>query len=207
MRRLPVFTLLLLVVPGVLHAQRSDTASSAVDTTRAFADAGTAALMKRARDARLVTDRSLRSYTAVVRSRVAAGLRMPLKDRTLYRHESAARVRWSRDSTTIVQVLAGREQHPGGVQASHGGFGIDDLFDPTRDRMYFGMAKVDNTERPDADDDFWIEHPLGTVAERHYRYQAGDTLTIRLQDGRTVRVIELRVIPRRNDPHTLRGLL
>jgi hypothetical protein len=204
-RRLPAFVLLLSCASGVLHAQQAaDTI--AVDTAGAFLDPGAAVLMKRARNARLSSDRSLRSYTAIVRSRVAAGLRMPLKDRTLYRHESAARVRWSRDSTTVVQVLAGREQHPGGVQASHGGFGIDDLFDPTRDRMYFGLTKVDSTESHDPDD-FWIEHPLGQVAERHYRYQTGDTLTIRLQDGRTVRVIELRVIPRRSDPHTLRGML
>src|SRR5690606_31772152 len=72
----------------------------------------------------------------------------------------------------------------------------------------FGSSRRDRLGDDRGDnDDYWIEHPLGTVAERHYRYQSGDTMTIRLQDGRAVRVIELRVIPRRNDPHTLRGML
>jgi hypothetical protein len=205
-RRIPAVILLLLFAPTTLLAQRSDS-TAAGDTTRTFLDPGAAMLMQRAREARLTSDRSVRSYTAIVRSRVAAGLRMPLKDRTLYRQETAARVRWSRDSTSIVQLLAGREQHPGGVHVPQSGFGIDDLFDPSRDRMYFGLTKVERDGQRKRDDDFWIEHPLGAMAERHYRYQTGDTSTIRLQDGRIVRVIELRVIPRRNDPHTLRGML
>jgi hypothetical protein len=208
MRRTPALALLLMIAPAVLHAQAPRTSDVAgTDTTGAFLDPGAAALMKRAREARLSSDRSLRSYTAIVRSRIAAGLRMPLKDRTLYRQESAARVRWSRDSTTVVQLLAGREQHPGAIHAPQSGFGIDDLFDPSQDRMYFGLTKVERNEKRNPDDGFWIEHPLGAAAERHYRYQSGDTMTIRLQDGRTVRVLELRVIPRRNDPHTLRGML
>lgn len=205
MRRLFVTTALLLLLPAALVAQRREYMADA-DTSRAFADAGTATLMNRARAARLRTDRALRSYTAVVRSRLAAGLRMPLKDRTLFRQETAARVRWSRDAATVVQLIAGRAQHPGGIEVPTSGFGIDELFDPSGDRMYFGMSGGDD-EPDDDDDDFWIEHPLGEHAERHYRYESGDTLTIRLQDGRTVRIVELRVIPRRSDPHTLRGIL
>jgi hypothetical protein len=197
-----------LIFAGSVHGQRSTAPPTAADSAAAFADPGAAALFGRARAARMRTDHSIRSYTAVVRSRTGAGMRMPLKDRTLFRQETAARVRWSRDAEIVVQMLAARTQHPGGVAAPRGisGLGVDELFDPSRDRMYFGLSSRD-TEDVDDDDDFWIEHPLGEIAERHYRYGSGDTLTIRLQGGSTVRVIELQVTPRRDDPHTVRGTL
>jgi hypothetical protein len=83
--------------------------------------------------------------------------------------------------------------------------------DPREDRLYFLMMRDSARagHRPDKgdDDDFYIEHPLGRYAERHYRYRSGDTLIIRLQDGRALRVAELIVLPRRNDPQTVRGTL
>jgi hypothetical protein len=195
-----------LLPPTPLAAQRAASGGAPPDTAGAFMDGGAASLLNRARDARLATDRSLRSYTAIVRSRTAAGLRMPLKDRTLFRQETAVRARWSRDAGTIVQMLGGRAQSPEGVSpAAAGGFGVTDLFDPTQDRLSFGMSLMSDTARQA--DDFWIEHPLGISAERHYRYRSGDTLTIRLQDGREVRVVELHLIPRRSNPQTVRGML
>lgn len=182
--------------------------ASPADTAGAFLDAHAASLMNRARDARMHSDSSLRSYTAITRSRMAAGLRMPLKDRTLFRSESAARVRWSRDGNNVIQVLAGREQTPGGVEADASGVRP---FDPREDRLYFDLmrdsARAGRAENVGDDDDFYIEHPLGAHAERHYRYQSGDTIIIRLQDGQALRVAELQVIPRRNDPQTVRGTL
>jgi len=194
--------------PAALSAQNSAAPPILpADTAGAFSDRAAALLMNRARDARLKTDRSMRSYTAVVKSRIAAGMRMPMKDRTMFRQESAARVRWSRDEQSIVQMLAARVQHPGGVEAPNGmsGLGIDELFDPSRDRMYFGMAMFSDTTNED--EDFWIEHPLGDQAERHYRFRSGDTLTVRLQDGRVLRTVELIVLPRESNPHTVRGTL
>src|SRR5690606_11946121 len=215
--------LLIIAGPRDAAAQRSTAPPTAADSAAAFADPGAAALFGRARAARAQTDSSIRSYTAIIRSRMGAGMRMPLKDRTLFREETAARVRWSRDAETVVQMLAGRGQHPGGVSATKGisGIGVDELYDPRNDRMYFGLGNGDSRddERVEAadsagqdrnrgdDDDFWIEHPLGAAAERHYRYSSGDTLTIRLQGGRTIRSIELRITPRRDDPHTVRGTL
>ena len=242
MRRLRVTIRLLAVcavplMPVPASAQRSTEPPTAADSAAAFADPGAAALFGRARVARARTDESIRSYTAVVRSRIAAAMRMPLKDRTMFRQETAARVRWSRDAEHVVQLMAARIQHPGGVEVPTGlsGLGVDELFDPSEDRMYFGMGgnrrrDADSTSAEgsvqdtvlhtddDADDDysdddddddieFWIEHPLGDAAERHYRFASGDTLTIRLHDGRMVRTIELRITPRRDDPHTVRGTL
>jgi hypothetical protein len=205
-----LLVLALLCAAAPLNAQRPAGLPAAADTAGAFHDAHAAALMQRARDARLTNDNSLRSYTAIARSRTSAGLRMPLKDRTLFRSEAAARIRWSRDGENLVQVLAGRMQTPAGVHAGHDGFGTRP-FDPRQDRLYFGMmrdsARGDRPDNVGDDDDFYIEHPLGAHAERHYRYRSGDTITIRLQDGRALRVAELIVMPRRNDPQTVRGTL
>jgi hypothetical protein len=184
--------------------------TSPADTAGAFLDAGAAALMDRARQQRQVSDGSLRSYTAISRSRSAFGLRMPLKDRTLLRSESAARIRWSRDADDVVQILAARTQTPVGVEPDWNGM-AHRPFDPRNDRLYFGMMRdsVRDGRRANVsdDDDFYIEHPLGAYAERHYRYQSGDTMIIRMQDGRTLRVAELVVLPRRSDPQTVRGTL
>ncbi|CAN5646360.1 hypothetical protein BH23GEM9_BH23GEM9_07290 [soil metagenome] len=191
------------------HAQRPAGPPTPADTANAFADTHAAALMNRARQARQSSDASLRSYTAIVQSRMAAGLRMPMKDRTIVRLESAARVRWSRDGENLVEVLAGRAQTPGGVEPAP-----DPMirpFDPRQDRLYFGMmrdsARAGRGASQGDDDDFYIEHPLGEHAERHYRYRSGDTVVIRLQDGQSLRVAELLVMPRRNDPQTVRGTL
>jgi hypothetical protein len=156
----------------------------------AFDDPAARVLLDRARAERAHTGSALTSYTALVRSRSAAMLRLPLKDRLLGREESTARVRWSSGGPTVVQLLAGRSQTPDGVFPSDG---PGHVFDPTGDRFYFGTSfRLD-----DVADDFWIAHPLAPDAERHYRFRAGDTLTIRMPDGRVVRAAELRAIPRR----------
>ncbi|HSJ09086.1 MAG TPA: BamA/TamA family outer membrane protein [Longimicrobiales bacterium] len=209
MQRLIISAFVVAAAAAPVSGQTAPVAS-ATDTAGAYVDAGAASLVARARAARQRTDRSMRSYTAVVRSRVAAGLRMPLKDRTLFRSETAVRARWSRDAETVVQVLAAREQHPGGVEIPKrpSGLGIDELFDPTKDRMYFGIGSPDSTDAQSRDeDDFYIEHPIGADAERHYRYQSGDTMTLTLGDGRVLRTAELIVMPRRSDPHTVKGVL
>lgn len=196
MRRL---CLLLLLFAAPVAAQRADSAGIPRD---AYIDPGARVLLERARAFRDDSDSSIVSYSAIVRSRIAAGIRAALKDRTLFREEAASRVRWSRDDRTVVQPLAYRQQTPAGVRVpgNASGVGIDDLFDPTQDRIYFAF-------RDDDDDEIWVEHPLVAGAERHYRYQSGDTLTIRLQDGRVLRSIELRTLPRERSPHTVTGSL
>lgn len=173
-----------------------------------FTDATARALYEAAVDARLDWDDSLVQYTAVVRQRVAAGLRMPLKDRTLFRVESAHRVFWDRDGTTLVQVLALREQTPLGVQVGATRAGIfDQNFDPLNDRLLFGLVEEEEEGWHDPDDDFWFEHPLEPGYRDGYRFASGDTLTLTLPDGRRVRAIELRVVPTHADVHRMRGSL
>jgi hypothetical protein len=185
---------ILAAAPVVLRAQSTD----------AYEDPGAAALLQRARAFRDTTDNSILSYTATVRSRMGARLRMPLKDRTLYRAESAVRVRWSRDAVSLKQVLAHREQTPAGIEpaTSAVSLGDDEMFDPAADRITLGLGRNEGDS-----EEVWIEHPVANGAEAHYRYASGDTMTIRLQDGRVIRSIELRVIPRVPTGHVVAGSL
>ncbi|MEQ8328864.1 MAG: hypothetical protein RH859_00220 [Longimicrobiales bacterium] len=165
------------------------------------------ALWQAAVDHRLERDDDLVSYTAVVRQRVGAGLRLPLKDRTLYRAESAHRVFWQRNGDLLIQVLALREQTPLGVQesTSHGMF--DQNFDPMDDRLLFGLVDGDEDAFEEDPDDFWFEHPLEPGYRDHYVLSIGDTLTLSLGSGERLRAVELQVVPTVADVHRMTGSL
>jgi hypothetical protein len=66
-------------------------------------------------------------------------------------------------------------------------------FDPVDSEM---LLRLDNTS---------LRHPLASGSEDHYRYAAGDSTLIRLPDGRSVRLRELRITPRRQDPELIAG--
>ncbi|MEJ2678613.1 MAG: hypothetical protein P8174_06005, partial [Gemmatimonadota bacterium] len=168
----------------------------------AYLDPVAKRLVQLARRSRQQSQTSLRSYTAIVRQRIAAGIRMPLKDRTIFRAEAAARVRWSRDEPIVAQVLAERVHHPGGVEVEGdlSGFAVDELFDPSSDRLMFGLLNQN-------DEDIWIRHPLAPGSEWLYRFQSGDTVTLSFPDGRQLHVVELKVLPREAEPDLLRGTL
>jgi hypothetical protein len=185
---------------NLLSALLIAAASQQSPDSSAYLDRDARVLVARARAAQDSLNESIRSYTATVKQRMAMSLRTPLKDRTLYRHEYAVDVHWYRDQPIMVNVLGARQFHPGSDKYDHNfsGFGIDQLFDPTMDRLYFGLTEGD-------DDDVWIEHPLLEESEYKYRFQTGDTITISLPDGRTVRVVELRVLPRVNEPKLITG--
>ncbi|MDA0312692.1 MAG: hypothetical protein O2992_11320, partial [Gemmatimonadetes bacterium] len=157
---------------------------------------------------RELTEATVVEYTAVVRQRVGAALRMPLKDRTLYRSESAHRIFWKAEGDMLVQVLALREQTPVGVVEGqiHSGL-FDEPFDPTDDRLLFGLANNDDAAGDPEHDDFWFEHPLYLEFRGGYHFTSGDTLTLSLPDGRTVRAIELQVVPTVADVHRMSGSL
>lgn len=160
-------------------------------------------------------DQSVVRYTALIRQRIAAQIRTPLKDRTLYRNESAARVFWDQDYEPVVQVLGTRAQYPGREIAVREGdldllddLTIDGAFDPGGDRLIFGLTSEnrDDALEPD-EDDFWIAHPLAPGADTLYQYRSGDTLTLTLPDGRELRAVQLDVLPRVADVHRLTGSL
>lgn len=181
-------------------------------TASSYADEMARALHVAAMENRSRLDESLIEYTAVVRQRIGAALRTPLKDRTLYRMESAHRIFWSRDSDNIVQVLALRQQTPVGATELEEDIldefdFFDESFDPTGDRLFFGLADDDDDFGEADEDDFWFEHPLYEEWVGSYRFMTGDTLAISLPDGRRVLAVELQVIPRVADVHRMTGSL
>jgi hypothetical protein len=182
----------------------------AQDTGSAFADAQTRELFRAAQEAWESVDDAVVRYTAVVKQRMAAALRTPLRDRTIFQAESAARIFWDRDHDQLTQVLASSTEVPGPADVSVGDedldFAISDGFDPGGDRLVFGFASIDDADDID-EDDFYIVHPLGSLAEEVYRFEVGDTLTLTLPDGRELRAVELAVIPRRAGPNFVTGTL
>ena len=166
-------------------------------------------------------DESIVSYAARVQQRLAAAVRLPLKDRTVYAGETALRVFWRRDKHPIVQVLGMRSRDPTGTtQPAEDRGWLNDLpfnrpFDPGADRLLFGLAKTEDRARTElrdmgpigVADDFWFAHPLAADAHESYRYQSGDTVALRFPDGRELRTVQLHVLPLRADPHRIAGTL
>jgi hypothetical protein len=178
----------------------------------AFLDATAETLFRAAQANWLGIDRSVIRYTAVIKQRMAAGIRTPLKDRTLVRNESAVRAFWDRDHDALIQVLGARFQHPGEEEERDSEAWIEDLmidqpFEPGGDRLLFGLSDQDDQVYQPDNQDFWLAHPLGRGADTLYRYQSGDTLTLSFPDGRRLLTIQLDVLPREADVHRLSGTL
>lgn len=182
-------------------AQQQDTtrpAPSAATIASAYRDPTAAELVRRAREYRRTADRSVTAYQMLARQRMAVGLRTPIRDRLLQAEEMAARVDWRRGGPVSVQVLG---HHQRGVDDEDEG--TDDIrssardlvFDPADERMRMGFIGSST----------WIRHPLAEGSERDYRFRTGDTLTVRLSGGESVRVYELRVEPRRADAPLVSG--
>ncbi len=185
--------------------------------TDAYLDPTAASLHRVASETWHEIDESVVRYTARVRQRIAAKLRTPLKDRTLYRSEAAARVFWDRDHETLTQVLASNAEYPGRQYAlaeegfdALDDFTIDGAFDPGGERLVFGFGS-DDDDREEAfqpsDDDFWFAHPLAPGADSLYRFESSDTLSLLLPDGRELQAVRLDVLPRVADVHRMSGSL
>ncbi len=181
----------------------------------AFLDPTAGSLFRAAQGNWQSIDSSVVRYTSVIKQRIAAGIRTPLKDRTIFRNESAVRAFWDRDHGAIMQVMGSRAQYPGRerAQEEEGWSWMDDLamdepFEPGGDRLLFGLSSEDAQEISDPDEsDFWFAHPLGSGADTLYRFQSGDTLTLSLPDGRRLQTVQLDVLPREADVHRISGTL
>jgi len=189
---------LLLLAPAAAMQDTTRPAPSAQVVASAYHDANARELVRRAREYRRMTDRSVRAYRTLARERTAVGLRTPLRDRMIHGEELAARVDWRRGGPVRVEVLG---HHRRGVDDDDDGpdelmsSARDLVFDPADERLRMGV--VGSTT--------WIRHPLAEGSERDYRFRTGDTLTVRLSGGETVRVYELRVEPRRADAPLVSG--
>lgn len=182
-----------------LHGTPAPTSALAADTLPAgsYRDATARELVARAREYRRMADRGVSEYQVVGRERVAVGLRAVGRDREVYSSEHAARVNWQREGPIRIEVLGARESNPGEVDVLPDGLmgEVKDLaFDPADSRLKVGIFEGQ-----------WVRHPLAEGSEAFYRYRTGDTLQVRLPQGTTVRVFELRVEPRRLDVPLVSG--
>jgi len=191
---------------GVLATGPSASAAQGGEVT--YADATAERLHRAALAQRERVDDEVLQYTAKVKQRIAVSLRTPLKDRNLYRMESAHRVFWRREGQMVVQVLALREQTPVGEVENSTNQGLfDQPFDPMDDRLLFGFASRDDDLGEPGEEDFWFEHPLYPEYRDAYTFTSGDTLTLSLPDGRRVQAVELQVVPKRATVHRMTGAL
>jgi hypothetical protein len=188
---------------------------AAAQSSDAFLDPTAESLFRSAQANWSSIDSSVVRYTAVIKQRIAAGIRTPLKDRTIYRNESAVRAFWDRDHDALVQVLGARSQHPGRELAKEEGdldwmdeLTIDSPFEPGGDRLFFSLFGEQDEDITDpTNSDFWVAHPLAPGADTLYQFQSGDTLTLSLPDGRRLRTVQLDVLPREADVHRISGTL
>ena len=189
--------------------------ASARTDSDAFLDPGAGILFQAAQAHWASVDSSIVRYTALIQQRIAVAIRTPLKDRILYRNETAVRAFWDQDYDAVVQVLGTHSQYPGRSIAVREGdldwledLPFDAPFEPGGERLLFGLDNDgDNAFEQNGDEAFWIAHPLAEGADTLYRYESGDTLSLFLPDGRVLRTVQLDVLPREADIHRISGSL
>ncbi len=195
---------LLAPVPEV-HA---DTVPAAAPPTAAmladaYLDAGARSMVTAARTRRATAESAITRYRNLSTSRVSVGVSTLRRERLVYRCESAVRVDWNRDGIVRQEVLGAREVIP--IVSARVTPEDSDcsgaLFDPSADRLTLGTGGLLRG------DTGFVRHPLAEGSERDYRFRTGDVTTLRLADGRVIRLREVQVIPRRSDSRLVSGSL
>ncbi len=167
----------------------------------AFEDSAAHILLLRARKARLEQDSALVAYDATTYQRISAGLGIGSfgRDRLIFRHEDATRVRWQRDVGAWVELKGSRTAIPiapaEAQDSAEAGMNGDDMgtipYYPGYESLWIGggVAKAQVDERE-------IVHPLAGGAEAYYTYATGDSVSFRLPDGTVIHLRELKIRPR-----------
>jgi len=179
----------------------------------AYLDAAARRLVAAARTRRETIDRSITAYRTRVRERIGVGIRALRRDRMLYRREIALRIDWRRDSVAQIDVLGARQSVPAAVPKREvpedlKGDAGDYAFDPADDRLTIGFG---NTRRDSTQDstskhrDVEFRHPLAPGSEADYKFATGDSSVVVFADGHTIKLRELRIIPRRLDFRLMSG--
>jgi hypothetical protein len=187
MRLAPLFALLLCAAPAAAQLPGD-----------AYADDRAREMVRLARARRDVVDTRITAYEVTARERISARMGVLGVERLLYRRESASRIAWTPD-TVRIHLLGAREVAPP-VDATPdlAGAGIAGslpslAFDPVNAEA---LLRMDSTD---------LRNPLAPGSEAYYRFARGDSLSIRLPDGRAVRIVELRITARRPDPRLING--
>jgi hypothetical protein len=163
----------------------------------AFKDEDAKELLERARISRLRQDSSLVSYDVKAYERMSVGLGVKFlgRERLAFRHEDAARVRWSRKNGALVEVTGSRTVIPIATEAD--GEADNDAtmspvpYFPGRDNLWIGSGMA----RPEVDDRELV-HPLAIGAEAYYTYETGDSVSMTLPDASTIVLRELKIMAR-----------
>src|SRR5699024_9760127 len=128
------------------------------------------------------------------------------RDRLLLRTENAARVHWDRANGVVIEPTASRAVSPI-IDDDDGDADLSDMspipYFPGREALWFpsssfGVAKAEVDDRE-------FVHPLAAGAEAYYRYATGDSMTLKLPDGRVISLREMRITARRPDWHLFVG--
>jgi hypothetical protein len=171
----------------------------------AFRDDRARQLLLGARRARLSHDSALKAYDATTYMRMSAGLSLKAigRERLMFRHENATRVRWQQGVGAFVDVTGSRTvippvTHPDAQKEMDADINDEVGADiagipyyPGQETLWIGAgrAKVEVDERE-------LVHPLAEGAEAYYKYALGDSMTYRLPQGSIIKLSELRVQPR-----------
>lgn len=169
----------------------------------AFRDTTARTTLGRARIARMRQDSALTAYDAMSYQRISAGMGFTKlgRDRLIFRHESAARIRWQDKVGVWVDVKGARTAIPMANQADVKEEMQSEANDPDMmgsipyypgyEPLWIGgsmaRAQVDETE---------IVNPIADGAEAYYTYETGDSVSFRLPDGKSIRLRELKIRPR-----------
>jgi hypothetical protein len=184
------------------HGRRLPVTAEVLAT--AFKDNTAKSTLLQARVARLRQDSALVAYDAMSYERISVGMGFGHigRDRLLFRHEAASRVRWQQGVGAWVDVRGARTAMPMAQRTGVSAEVKNDMDDPDlmADIPYYpgydplwvgggGIAKtqVDETE---------IVHPIADGAEAYYTYQTGDSVSFRLPNGNVIRLRELKFRPR-----------
>jgi hypothetical protein len=165
----------------------------------AYLDPGARELVARARARRATAEQTIVEYHALVQERISLGLRALRRDRMFYRREMVGRVAWRRGGPDSVVMVGAREAIPvvsPKVQIPEDlvSDAPDLAFQPGDDKFGVGIG-----------DSEFVYDPIAAGSEARYQFRSGDTTRITLQGGRTIELLELRIIPRSDDFHLLVG--
>ena len=163
----------------------------------AFKNESARQILQLARTARMRQDSALTSYDATTYQRISAGLALTKlgRERLAFRTEDATHVRWRRGVGAYVDVTGSRTVVP--IAGRDGRVDMNGSISPVpyypgSETLWIGSGVA----RESVDENDGIIHPLATGAEAYYTYAAGDSVTFRLPDGRSIRLRELVVRPR-----------
>ena len=180
---------------SVVRKARADSASAT-----AFGSEEARAILLKARDARIAQDSALIAYRATTTQRISVGMgvRHVGLEKLLFRSDNVAKVAWKRGVGVWVTPIGSRITVP--MASKVDGNTVDAVsipYFPGRESLWmpssnFGVAKSDIDERD-------MIHPIARGAEFYYRYETGDSVDIKLEGGRVIRLRELKITARRPD--------